>query len=71
MGIGELGIGKLGIGNWELGIGKNNYPCIRDFGVVLLIIGNCVKSGYTIIAKLENHLAAAGIAFLHCIILAI
>ena len=46
------------MGNWELG----NWE---------LGIGNCVKSGYTIIAKPENHLAAAGIAFLHCILLAI
>jgi hypothetical protein len=31
---------ELGIGHWALGIGKNSYPCIRDFRVLLLKIGN-------------------------------
>lgn len=26
------------MGNWELVIGKNNYRCMRDFRVVLLVI---------------------------------
>ncbi|MBE9120205.1 hypothetical protein IQ269_05120 [Tychonema sp. LEGE 07199] len=34
------------------------------------VIGNCVKSGYTVIAKQEKYLAAAGIALLHRILLA-
>ena len=53
-----MGNGEWGIGNWEIG----NWE---------LGIGNCVKSGYTIIAKPKNYLAAVGIALLHCILLAI
>jgi hypothetical protein len=40
----KQGIGQTGqTGHWPnraLGIGKNSYPCIRDFCVVLLGIGN-------------------------------
>ena len=52
------------MGNWEWGIGN------WEIGNWELGIGNCVKSGYTVIAKRENYLAAVGIALLHCILLA-
>ena len=63
--IGELLIGELGIGNRESGIGESGIGNWESG-----IVGNCVKSGYTIIEKPKNYLAAAGIALLHCILFA-
>ena len=50
-------IGELGIGNWELVMGNRG----------LVVVSNKV---ILYIAKRESHLAAAGIALIHCILLA-